>query len=251
MSWFDKDFKRRMPLMVNTSTTPKGSYDFHYQVPEDWDDFWDNVLVNGYDVVITDKSGARVIFERFTWNHTTRQGFFRVANATAEEANVMHVIYIYWNNPDQIVDFSSSVTTTSPKIAHAFLGSPYKNIVNLGSNQGLSTTPTTIIQKEPSEKIDIWFPVSQILSPRALPYNERLDYKSVSYIETEVVNSSNINQPTMYALEETRIIAGWIKLRIQDGAADTDYVVRAIIKNNDNEVYILSCLLQVRQLLPS
>ncbi len=55
----------------------------------------------------------------------------------------------------------------------------------------------------------------------------------------------------MYALEETQIIAGWIRVRVQAGSNNTDYVVRALIYSSDAEVFIIPCLLQVRQLLPS
>ena len=55
----------------------------------------------------------------------------------------------------------------------------------------------------------------------------------------------------MYALEESRVINGWIRTRIQAGSTDTDYVIRLIIKSTDSEIFVLSTLLQVKKLLPS
>ena len=43
MSWFNKDFKRRLPLVIDTSATAKGTIEFSFVVPEDYDDFWHNV----------------------------------------------------------------------------------------------------------------------------------------------------------------------------------------------------------------
>ena len=251
MSWFNKDFKRRLPLVIDTSATSKGTIEFSFGVPEDYDDFWDNVRTDGFDVVLTDKNGEAFTFNRFTWNTTTRESLFRVAGFSMTEGNVMHVIFIYWDNPDQSVDLSSTVTTTSPKTTFAYLGAPFGNVVNFQTRSGLSSVPTTIFQKDPDEKIDIWFPVSQLLAPRSLPYNERLDLKGIDYINVNVLDSSDANQTAMYALSETRIIAGWVRARVQAGTADTDYVVRLKVFTSDNEVFILSCLLQVRKLLPS
>ena len=252
MSWFNKDFKRRLPLVIDTSTTSKGPpIEFSFGVPEDYDDFWDNVRTDGFDVVLTDKNGEAFTFNRFTWNTTTRESLFRVAGFNVSEGNVMHVIFIYWDNPDQSVDLSSTVTTTSPKTTFAYLGAPFGNVVNFQTRSGLSSVPTTIFQKDPDEKIDIWFPVSQLLAPRSLPYNERLDLKGIDYINVNVLDSSDANQTAMYALSETRIIAGWVRARVQAGTADTDYVVRLEVFTSDSEVFILSCLLQVRKLLPS
>ena len=252
MTWYDKDFKRRMPLVIDTSATSKGTIEFSFVVPDDWDDFWDNVRSDGFDVVLTDRSGVAFTFERtIAWNATNRTSLFRVAGFAMTEANVMHLIYIYWDNPDQSSDLSSVVTTTSPKTVYAYLAAPFKYIVTPNNTRGLSTSPSTIIQKNPDEKIDIWFPVSQLLTPRALPHNERLDFIDIDYIDANVLNSSGVDQTAMYALEETRVINGWIKIRVQAGSDNTDYVVNAIIFTSNNEKFILSCLLQVRQLLPS
>lgn len=251
MSWYNADFKRRLPLVIDTSTTAKGTIEFSFALPEDYDDFWDNVRSDGFDVVLADKNGEPFTFERFTFSTTTRTSLFRVAGHTIDGNNVMHVIYVYWDNPDQSTDLSTSVTTTSPKTVYAYLGAPFGNIVNFQTRSGLSTVPTTIFQKDPDEKIDIWFPISQLLAPRALPYNERLDFKGVNYLDINVLDSSSVNQTTMYALSETRIISGWVRTRIQAGTADTDYVVRLEVFTSDSEVFILSCLLQVRKLLPS
>ena len=257
MTWFNKDFKRRMPLMINTSLLAGGaSIQANITIPAEWDDFWNNVIdtggTSGYDVVITDEKGLQLPFQRVTWTPATRTGVFRANHSTAKASNVIHFLFVYWNNPDQSVDLSSVVGAIGTAVpAFGYLGAPYKNIVNLGSNQGLSTTPTTIIQKDPDEKIDVWFPVSQLLAPRTTPYNERLDFKSIEYLDAEVLNNSGVNQAGMYALSETRIIAGWIKLRIQQGVDNNDYVIRAKIHTSDLELYILTCLLQVRKLLPT
>ena len=72
MSWYNKDFKRRLPLVIDTSATAKGTIEFSFVVPTDYDDFWNNVRSDGFDVVLADKNGGAFTFQRFTWNATTR-----------------------------------------------------------------------------------------------------------------------------------------------------------------------------------
>ena len=55
----------------------------------------------------------------------------------------------------------------------------------------------------------------------------------------------------MISLGETRSINGWVKCRIIQGTVDTDYVVRCLVQNTDLELFVMSCLLQVRKLLPT
>ena len=252
MSWFNKNFKRRVPVIIDCSTASAGSIDFQIVIPSDYDDFWNNILSTGIDIVITDDVGNLVAFERSAFVPASYRGIFKVASYNLPASNTMLTAFVYWDNPDQTVDHSSTYTGGgSPLSGYIYLGSPFGFIVNIQSRSGLSTIPATVIQKDVDEKIDVWFPVSQLLAPRSLPYNERLDFKAIEYIDVQVLNSSGINQPSMYALSETRLIAGWCRVRVQAGATNTDYVVRALIYSSDLEVFILSCLLQVRQLLPA
>ena len=251
MSWFNKDFKRRVPFLIDCSSTSAGAIDFTVTIPTEYDDFWNNTRSDGFDVVITDYTGQQLAFQRLTWNPATPRGIFQVSGYTLPASNTMLVGYVYWDNADQSSDLSTSVSVSSAKLGQIYLGAPFGNVINLQSRSGLSTVPTTIVQKDVDEKIDIFFPVSQLLAPRSLPYNERLDFKSIRYIDVQVLNSSGVNQASMYALEETRLIAGFCRVRVQAGVTNTDFVVRALIYSSDSEVFILSCLLQVRQLLPS
>jgi len=251
MSWYNKDFKRRVPFLIDCSSTSAGAIDFTVTIPNEYDDFWSNTRSDGFDVVITDYTGQQLAFQRLAWTPATPRGVFQVSGYTLPASNTMLVGYVYWDNPDQSSDLSTSVSVSSAKLGQIYLGAPFGNVINLQSRSGLSTVPTTIVQKDVDEKIDIFFPVSQLLAPRSLPYNERLDFKSIRYIDVQVLNSSGVNQSSMYALEETRLIAGFCRVRVQAGVTNTDFVVRALIYSSDSEVFILSCLLQVRQLLPS
>lgn len=252
MTWYEDNFKRRMPITINSSLIASGVIQFQITIPTYWDDFWNNVRSDGFDVHLVDQNGLGMTFERLTWNTTTKAASFRSNYGGVKEANVMHTVFIYWNAPDETSDPSTSVAVApSPLFAYVYLGAPFRNIVNLQNRSGLSTVPTTIFQKDPDELIDIWYPISQLLAPSQLPINERLEFLFVNYIDMEVLNSAGADQPSMYPLGEIRIINGWVKLRVQSGTVDTDYVVRLIIQDTNSQKFVLSSLLQVRKLLPS
>jgi hypothetical protein len=251
MTWYGSEWKRRMPIAINTSLVSSGSVIFSINLSSTWDDFWNNVRSDGFDAVIVDQNGNTPIpFERVTWNFSSRQATFRANYGAVKAANVIHQVWLYWDNPDQSSDLATTGLTSTVN-GYIYLGAPFKNVVNLASQSGLSTVPTTIIQKDPDEKIDIWFPISQLLAPRSLPSEEHLDFKLVDYYDFEVLDSSGVAQPSMISLGETRSINGWVKCRIIQGTVDTDYVVRCLVQNTDLELFVMSCLLQVRKLLPT
>lgn len=251
MSWYNDDYKRRMPIVVDGSGHTGSNAQVQFNVPSDWDDFWDNIRSDGNDIVVTDKSGDSIVQFEKGFNYSNRSLSINVFQITTTEESSMHLMYIYWDYPDETTDHETPVTIVTALTGYIYLGSPFGNVVNFQTRSGLSTVPTTIFQKDPDEKIDIWFPVSQLLAPRSLPYNERLDFKGVESFEIEVLNSGGVDQTAMYALEESRVINGWIRTRIQAGSTDTDYVIRLIIKSTDSEIFVLSSLLQVKKLLPS
>ena len=253
MTWYNENYKRRMPVTIDGSATTSSTVQFTFLVPDDWDDFWDNIKDTGIDVVLTKRDGTLLSFERFSFTYSTRTCLLRADNLPVNGEYAIHVIWLYWDYADETVDQSTSQTMVgSPLTASVYLGAPFGRIVNLTTINNVFTSQNmTVFSKQPEEIVDIWYPINHLLTPRSLSYNERLDYIGIDYILVEVINSSSVNQPSMYALEETKLINGFIKIRVKSGTTDTDYVVRCIIVCTDSEKYIQSSLLQVKKLLPT
>ena len=251
MSWFNDDYKRRIPITVDGSSYTGSAAQVEIEVPSDWDDFWDNIQENGYDIVVTDKSGDNILDFQKVYTYSTRSLLIKVNQISTTEEESMHVIYLYWDYPDESTLHETPVSIVSALDGEIYLGAPFGNIVNANNRSNLSTVPTTIFQKDPDEKLDIWFPYAQLLATRGLPYNERLNFKGLQSVKIEALDSSGVNQTSLFALEETRVINNWIRIRVKSGSSDTDYVIRLIMTNTDLEVFILTTLLQVRKLLPS
>lgn len=251
MSWYDENYKRRIPIVVDGSGHTGANAQVVFNVPSDYDDFWENIRSDGNDIVVTDKSGdTKVVFEK-GFVFSTRTLSIKVFQILTDEESSMHVIYLYWDFETETTDHGTSVTIVSSLNGYIYLGAPFGNVVNFQSRSGLSTVPTTIFQKDPDEEIDVWFPASQLLAPRSLPFNERLDFKGISSTKVEVLDSTPTNQTAMFTLGDTRVINGWIRYRIKAGSDNTDYVIRSIVVTTDSEKLIQSALLQVRKLLPS
>ena len=251
MSWYDENYKRRIPIIVDGSGHTGANAQVVFNVPDDFDDFWENIRSDGNDIIVTDKSGdTKVTFEK-QLVFSTRTLSIKVFQITTSEESSMHIIYLYWDFAAETTDHGTSVTIVSALNGYIYLGAPFGNIVNTRGRAGLSTVPTTILQKDPDEEIDVWFPVSQLLAPRSLPFNERLDFKGISSTKVEVLDSTPTNQTAMYILADTRAINGWLRYRIKAGSANTNYVIRSIVVTTDQEKFIQSTLLQVRKLLPS
>jgi hypothetical protein len=242
-----------MPLTINTSSHASGTFQFVFTVPVFWDDFWTNVLSNGFDVVIVNQFGEAYTFERLaTWHKANRVGVFRANYGTSKVANGIHTLFVYWDNEDETSDRSSSVVAASPSFnANVYLGAPFGNIVNAGTRSGLSTVPASVFQKDPDENIYIWYPVSQLLTPLQLPSNDHLDFAFFEYFEVEILNSSGTHQSAMNSLNELRIVNGWAAVRVTAGSNNTDYVVRLVVVDTLGQKFIQTSLLQVRKLLPS
>ena len=253
MTWYKDNFKRRMPIAIDTSSVSSGvAVQFQITIPTYWDDFWQNVRSDGFDVHIVDQLGNKLTFERLSgWNVSTKTGQFRANYGTSKAANVLHTAFIYFDASDESSDSSVTVASSSPLNAYVYLGSPFGNIVSLQDKTNLSTTPATVFQKDPDEVVDIWYPIAQLLATSQLPINKRLSFLFVESLDMEILNSSGVDQTAMYGVSTIRIINNWVKVRVQAGATDTDYVVRLIINDTNNQKFILSSLLQVRKLLPS
>lgn len=251
MTWYDSNYKRRMPIAIDGSAHTGSTAQVSFNVPSDWDDFWDNIRTDGKDIVVTDKLGNKALFEK-GYVYSTRSLSINVHGFSTPDENSTHLMWLYWDYSEETVDHEVTVTIVSALNGYIYLGAPYGRIVSgLDSTNFLTTVPTSIFSKDPDEEIDIWYPYSQLLSQRSLPYNEKVDYKAIRSSKVEVLDSSGVNQTSLFDSTDTRYINGWVRIRIKAGTTDTDYVVRLIIQTSDDEVYIQPALLQVRKILPS
>ena len=237
-----------MPITVNGSTSSAANYDFEVEIPQDWDDFWDNIRSDGFDIVVTNAEGEIVTFQfKAGFNLPNRSLSLQVDNY-AVTANDMMIAFVYYDNPSQGSSLAGTFTASTPLNAFIYLGAPFGYVVKDVGFRPIGTVPVNIFQKEPDEHVDVWFPVGSALARRRIEYNQRLDFKGAKAFAMEVLNSSKADQPAMYALEELRMINGWTRVRIKAGTDNQDYVIRLLMNTTDAEIITFTALLQVREL---
>ena len=163
-------------------------------------------------------------------------------------------MYIYFNNPDQASDLSSSFTSTGPKAGTIALNGPSSNSVGDLTQQRGNNSPVASFQKTVNEDFYVWFRVRSLMARRITAYNEHLDNEEVDYIKIESLDSAGVNDTNRYTEGETRIIPGWVGVKIKQGADNTDYTLCCNIVTSGTaleQTYSPRALIMVRNLLPS
>lgn len=251
MSWFNGSFNRRIPITINASSASSGTHDFEVEIPQDWDDFWDNIRSDGNDIALTDADGKSILNFQFKagFNLPNRTLTLQAENINLGASNRMRIVQLYWNNPTQGSSLQTVISVSSVLTGHIYLGGPSGFVVKDAGFRPIGTVPTSVFQKDPADEVDIWFPVGQALARRRIEYNQRLDFKLPQRFNVDVKNSSKASQASMFALEETRLINGWCRVRVKAGTDNQDFTVRLGMLTTDAEGITFSCLLQIRELV--
>ena len=256
MTWFDSAYKRRYPIAVDVTggAESSGNEDVSITIPDDWDDFWNNIRADLKDVVITDSNGTLQSFHRATENFANRSLQINVDNVTFANRNSINIIYVYFNNPDEATDRSAAFVPDSPKTGKIYLVAPSNRIVSQPIVRTGTTTPNSIFSKTSVDEVYIWFRVNSLLATRISAYNEKLDYESVDHIKIQSLDSSSTNDTNRYTELNTAVIPGYIGVYVKGGTNSTDYTVECRISTvgtgTFNQIFSLRALLQIRDLLP-
>ena len=75
MTWYNAEYRRRQIVGIDATggTGVSGTIDVEFQVPQDWDEFWNNIRSDFKDVVVTDSEGNLANFARKAGaNYSTR-----------------------------------------------------------------------------------------------------------------------------------------------------------------------------------
>lgn len=255
MTWYSSNWKRRYPIAIDVlgGSETSGSHDIQVVFPSDWDDFWDNIRADGFDIIVTDSMGTLQTFHRTAYNYANRELTLSAQSVTFANRNSINVVYVYFNNPDQASDLQSAFVPSGAKTGKIFLNAPSNRIVSQPSQRTGSSTPDYVFSKTSSDEVYIWFRVSSLLASRIAPYNDKLDLESVDYIKVQSLDAAGSNDAARYNDTLTAVIPGYVGVDVKAGSNNTDYTVVCDIRTvatNFNQTISLRALLQVRDLLP-
>lgn len=256
MTWYSESWKRRYPLTMNILAGPEtsGSYDIEVVFPADWDEFWENIRSDGFDIVLVDPMGSLQTFRRTAFNFANRQLTLAGQSVTFGNRNSVSLLYVYFNNPDQASDLQTAFVPSTPKPGRVYLNAPSNRIVTQPSQRTGTTTPNFVFQKTNDDEVYIWFRIASLLGSRIAPYNDKLDFESLDYVQIKSLDSGGSNDTGRYTDNLTVFVPGYVGVYVKAGNNNTDYTVVCDIKTVAtgpfNQTISLRCLLQIRDLLP-
>lgn len=253
MTWYKEDYRRRQIIAIN-ATGGVGSaadIDVEVQIPEDWDDFWENIRSDFKDVVVSTSTGEEVAFARKAGaNYSTRTLTLQIDRLSIKNDDSFAVAYVYYYNPDETTDHSDSVTITSPKTGHILLSAPHSRVVSQPASQSALDAPVQSFVKGSNDEVHVYFLINQNFAKRLSPYNERNDEEGIDYVNVYSYDSSGTNATARYTESETRIGNGFVRATYKAGDSGSDYAIAIQISTTLGQLFEMRAILRVIDLLP-
>ena len=172
MRWFDADFSRRFPVVLDGSATTAGTVDATIALTGTAAEFWATIQADADDVRVSDASGTVGIdYDLESLNTSTKTVTIELDSLTHHATNTITVVWVYFGDADA-TNAEDGVTTSSPLTGYTlFTGPGSEPVYDLGSPLG-ATTPTQRRQKRSTETLFLWFRVGPF-GEVAYPYEER------------------------------------------------------------------------------
>ncbi len=253
MTWYDSNYKQRQPIAID-ALVGDGSVqtkDVTITIPKTWDIFWDNIRSDMFDVIPVDVDGNLLSFERVAGADVATRVLVMNIDAHDVKTQAINQIFLYFQNPDQSSDPSSSVTIASAINAYIDISQAGGFIVRQPLNRPPTQSPLQAITKSTTDVIDVFFSVAGLFRSMSSPYADRADYEGISYVTVQSLDSSGVDSSARYEEGDTRIIDGFVKARAKAGSDGADYALVVTVATSTDQIIDIRCLVQVRDQLPA
>ena len=172
MRWFDADYSKRFPIVLDGSATAAGVVDATIALTGLVAEFWATIQADADDVRVSDASGTVGIdYDLESLNTSAKTVTIELDSLTHHATNTITVVWVYFGDADA-TNAEDGVTTSSPLTGYTlFTGPGSEPVYDLGSPLG-ATTPTQRRQKRSTETLFLWFRVGPF-GEVAYPYEER------------------------------------------------------------------------------
>ena len=174
MRWFDEDFSKRFPIVLDGSATAAGSVDATIALTGTAAEFWATVQADVDDIRIARADGlAGISYDLESLSYAGKTVTIELDGLTHHVTNTMTVVWAYFGDEDA-VDGQDGFVTSSPLTGYTlFTGPGDEPVYALGSPVG-ATTPVNRRQKRSTETIHVWFAVGPF-GELGYPYEGRGD----------------------------------------------------------------------------
>jgi hypothetical protein len=254
MTWYDSAWKQRQPIAIDASATGDSAVnprDVEVTIPSDWDLFWDNIRSDFFDVIAVSATGQLLSFSRKSGADFANRILTLEIDGYGLKGQTISIGYVYFANPDQSSDLAVSTTISTPLAGYIELSRPTAFLVSQPLLRSPSSVPQSSFVKSSTDEIDIYFAVSNLFGNRATKYNNRLLYEGIDYVNVLSLDSNGTNDTGRYDEDETRFIAGHVRVRAKGGSDSTDYALVCRVYTTETQQIDIRCLIQVRDQLPS
>lgn len=172
MRWFDADFSKRFPIVLDGSATAAGTVDAQIALTGTAAEFWATVQADVDDIRMARADGlAGISYDLESLNYSTKTVTIELDGLTHHVTNTMTVVWAYFGDADA-VDGQDGFTTSSPLTGYTlFTGPGDEPVYQLGTPAG-ATTPVNRRQKRSTETVFLWFAVGPF-GELAYPYEDR------------------------------------------------------------------------------
>jgi len=253
MTWFDADYRRRQIVGINATggSGTTATIDVEFVVPSDWDDFWDNIRSDFNDVVVTDSEGNKANFARKAGaNYSTRTLTLQIDGLSIKNDDSFAVAYVYFFQPNETTDHSTSVTISSAKTGHIMLSAPHSRVVSQQASQSALDSPVQSFIKASTDEVHVFFLINQNFAKRITPFNERNDEEGIDYVQVFSYDSSGSDASARYDIASTRLGNGFVRATFKAGDSGTDYAIAIQISTTLGQLFQIRAILRVINLLP-
>lgn len=228
---------RRAVISID-NTAGASSSDVDINIPQGWDDFWDNIDASGNELRVVQSNGQQLA----TWivddgsggafDKTNRLGRLRLDNySMPATANTTVVAWLYFNPTGTAGSAAGSFTPATPINGYIERGKPGTRALAYLPTQFDQTNPRLTFVKGASEEIFLWFNYGRILSPAIGRHNQGPWWEGCYYASGEVVNTSEVAQASMISAADNRFLEDgqnfWFKMKVQAGTDGNNYTARA------------------------
>lgn len=253
MTWYDSNYKQRQPIAID-ALTGDGSVqtkDITITIPKTWDLFWDNIRSDIFDVVPVDVEGNLLPFERAAGADIPTRTLVINIDGQSVKTQAINFVYLYFQNPDQSSDPSSSVTIATPIDGYIDISQAGGFVVRQSLNRPATQTPLQSIVKSSTDVIDVYFSIAGLFRSMLSPYADRIDFEGIEYVTVQSLDSSGSDSSARYEEGDTRFIDGFVKARAKGGTDGEDYAFMITVTTTTDQVIDVRCLVQVRDQLPT
>jgi hypothetical protein len=234
MGWYDETYTRRAAISLDlNATTP---LDFDVTIPSEWDDFWDTIDTNGYDLRVVGFDGKTVVSYLLdngsggAFSKANRLGRLRIDALACPAITGNALIWLYYapSTTPQADGAVGSVTMASIRTAVIFQMGPSGWTFGHGPPSP-GDQLRRLITKTSSEVLSVWLDYSQFLARRLGPGAGGIRYEELYYATVDVLDSGGTTVATMFEAQRIAFIdsrrRSLVRVTIKAGTDATDYTL--------------------------